>query len=95
MHKPHKSQLYFYLLSIHTVLAPSTCFAESFARFGVPITMAQAREPMGLRKDDHIREILKMPEVRKQWIEKHGSEPNEQTVQELYESFVPMQVQYK
>ena len=55
--------------------------------------MAQAREPMGLRKDSHIREILKMPEVRELWIKIKGYEPNEDTVQELYADFVPMQVQ--
>eukprot|EP00486_Rosalina_sp_Unknown_P004310 CAMPEP_0201567274 /NCGR_PEP_ID=MMETSP0190_2-20130828/7708_1 /ASSEMBLY_ACC=CAM_ASM_000263 /TAXON_ID=37353 /ORGANISM="Rosalina sp." /LENGTH=335 /DNA_ID=CAMNT_0047987081 /DNA_START=58 /DNA_END=1065 /DNA_ORIENTATION=+ len=74
------------------VLAPSTCFFEAFKRHGVPITMAQAREPMGLRKDIHIQKILEMPEVRESWIKIKGHEPNDDTIQELYEAFVPMQL---
>ena len=74
------------------VLAPATCFYEAFHKHGVPITMAQAREPMGLRKDIHIQTILEMPEVRQKWIDIKGYEPTQDTVDELYESFVPMQV---
>jgi len=59
---------------------------------GVPITMAQAREPMGLRKDIHIQKILEMPEVRQKWIDIKGHAPNDDTVKELYDKFVPMQL---
>jgi len=74
------------------VLAPASCFHASFASVGVPITMAQAREPMGLRKDIHIQKILEMPEVRQKWIDLKGHEPNDDTVKELYDIFVPRQL---
>eukprot|EP01084_Bolivina_argentea_P199617 341534_1 len=39
------------------VIAPAVVFHEVFTKHGVPITMKQARLPMGLRKDLHIAQI--------------------------------------
>ena len=36
------------------VIAPAVIFREVFEKHGVPITMKEARLPMGLRKDLHI-----------------------------------------
>ncbi|ETO07160.1 hypothetical protein RFI_30229 [Reticulomyxa filosa] len=74
------------------VIAPAVAFVEVFEKYGVKISMKEARIPMGLRKDLHIAKILEMPEVRKRWIEKHKSEPNEDTVKQLFEDFIPMQL---
>merc|ERR1719187_1466481 len=46
------------------VLAPAVVFVEVFEKHGVPISMAEARLPMGLRKDLHIGKILEIEEVR-------------------------------
>ncbi|GFN78185.1 phosphonoacetaldehyde hydrolase-like [Plakobranchus ocellatus] len=37
------------------VLAPAVVFVEVFGKYKVPITMAESRQPMGLRKDLHIK----------------------------------------
>lgn len=37
------------------VIAPAVVFVDVFTKFKVPITMAESREPMGLRKDLHIK----------------------------------------
>lgn len=74
------------------VIAPAAVFMEVFKLFDVPITMQEARFPMGLRKDLHIKEITKMPEVRKRWIEKKGSEPTDLDVQAMFKEFVPAQL---
>ena len=37
------------------VLAPTVAFQKVFATAGVPITAQEAREPMGKRKDLHIK----------------------------------------
>ena len=42
------------------VIAPAFSFMEAFAKEGVPITMEEARKPMGLRKDLHILRILEV-----------------------------------
>ena len=36
------------------VIAPAVVFVDVFKKFGVEISMTEAREPMGLRKDLHI-----------------------------------------
>jgi len=74
------------------VLAPAVVFVDVFEKHGVPISMAEAREPMGLRKDLHIGKILEMPAVRERWTIVKGSAPTSSTVDELFADFVPMQL---
>jgi phosphonoacetaldehyde hydrolase len=47
--------------------APVAAFRRVFEAQGVPITVAQARAPMGLGKRDHIRAIAAMEPVAAQW----------------------------
>jgi len=74
------------------VLAPAVVFVEVFKKYGVPITMAEARLPMGLRKDLHIGKILEIPQVRQRWTDKKGKPPTQTDVDLMFEDFVPMQV---
>ncbi len=71
--------------------APVGAFMEVFARFGVPITTAQARGPMGIYKLDHIRAVAAMPEVADRWRNAYGSECTEDDVQTMYLELVPIQ----
>ena len=71
--------------------APVGAFTEVFARFGVPITPAQARGPMGIFKLDHIRAIAAMPEVAALWRGAHGSDCTEEDVYAMYLELVPIQ----
>jgi len=73
------------------VLAPAVVFVEVFKKHGVEISMAEARGPMGLRKDLHIAKILEIPEVRQRWIDTKGETPDQSTVDKLFTDFVPMQ----
>lgn len=77
----------------HGSCAPVQAFVELFRRAGVPITPAQAREPMGTAKRDHIAAILAMPEVAKRWREAIGAVPNEADVDRLYSGFIPIQME--
>jgi phosphonoacetaldehyde hydrolase len=72
--------------------APATVFVEVFKRFGVQISMAEARAPMGLRKDLHIKALTEMPSVRDKWRAAHGRDPNAQDVADMFSLFVPMQL---
>ena len=47
--------------------APAGVFVEVFARHAVPITMQQARAPMGSEKRAHIAAVAAMPEVAEAW----------------------------
>ena len=74
------------------VLAPAVVFQDVFHKYGVPITMAEARLPMGLRKDLRIAEILEMPRVAKRWALKHGAAPNEKDVERIFADFLPLEL---
>lgn len=75
----------------HGSRAPASVFQEIFRRRGVPITPAQAREPMGRAKRDHIATIARMPEVAAAWRERFGSECSESDVDAMYADFLPLQ----
>jgi phosphonoacetaldehyde hydrolase len=72
--------------------APIAALECIFAAAGVPVTVAEARESMGLPKKDHIRSILAIPRVREAWRAKHNAEASESAVDQLYAEFVPKQI---
>lgn len=73
--------------------APAGVFVEVFARYGVPITMAQARAPMGSEKRAHIAAITAMPDVTEAWTRTHGHPCTEAEIDAMYADFVPLQIE--
>ncbi|WP_370679111.1 phosphonoacetaldehyde hydrolase [Comamonas sp. GB3 AK4-5] len=73
-------------------LAPTQIFVEAFATFGITITLAQARGPMGLSKWDHIHQLLQDPSIARQWQAQFGSAPEDKDVDAIYARFMPMQI---
>ena len=47
------------------VMAPAVVFVEVFGNQGVEISMTEARGPMGLRKDLHIKVLTEDPVIRR------------------------------
>ena len=74
------------------VIAPAVVFVDVFKKFGVEISMTEAREPMGLRKDLHILELTKLPKIRERWNKVHGRSPDQGDVDRMFADFVPMQL---
>lgn len=70
--------------------APMGVFIKAFEHFGVPVTLAHARGPMGLPKWDHIHAMMQMPEVAQAWQARHGARPTDADIDKVYEVFVPM-----
>ncbi len=75
------------------VIAPAVVFVEVFKQFGVEISMLEARGPMGLRKDLHIKALTEDPKIRERWKAVHGSYPDQSSVDAMFEKFIPMQVE--
>jgi phosphonoacetaldehyde hydrolase len=73
----------------HGSCGPVATLQEIFAEAGVPITVAEARQSMGIAKREHIQSILRIPRVKKTWHERHKAAPD---VDELYRAFIPKQL---
>ena len=72
--------------------APMGAFVETFAEFGVEISIEEARGPMGMAKRPHIAALCALPRVRAAWATRHGTAPGESDIDALYEVFVPKNV---
>lgn len=73
-------------------MAPADVFVHAFEAFGVPITVAEARAPMGRPKRDHIAAIIHGPRVAEAWAVRHGGRPSDADIDALYERFLPLQL---
>lgn len=70
---------------------PAAVFQQIFASQGVPVTAAEAREPMGRAKRDHIATVSRMPRVAAAWRERHGVPCSEADIDRMYADFLPLQ----
>jgi phosphonoacetaldehyde hydrolase len=72
--------------------APVVVLQRIFSAQGVPLEPVESRHAMGLLKIDQIREIIHLPRVAAAWRAEHGSEATETDVRNLFESFIPIQM---
>jgi phosphonoacetaldehyde hydrolase len=70
--------------------APMGAFVRLFEQFGIELTIAEARGPMGLAKWDHIKALGTLPSIAAQWQVHHGRAFEDKDVDHLYEIFTPM-----
>ena len=73
-------------------IAPVMAFIETFRLHDVEISVEEARAPMGLRKDLHIKAITQIASVRERFISRFGREPNQGDVDKMFADFVPTQL---
>mgnify|MGYP006353704225 CR=1 FL=1 len=59
----------------HGSLAPMGVFVEAFRRFGLEITIEEARGPMGMAKRAHIATLLALPRIERLWRNAHSGRP--------------------
>ncbi len=74
-------------------LAPAGAFQTLFRMNGIEATIAQAREPMGMHKRDHIATMLAMPPLAAQWVQEHGAPHTDKDVEALFQAFIPLQLE--
>ena len=75
----------------HGSRAPAAVFEKVFREYGVPITAAQAREPMGMAKRDHLAAGASMPAVAEAWRSQHGKACTDADIDRMYDRFLPLQ----
>ncbi len=73
--------------------APVLAVTQTFADFGVPITVDEARGPMGMAKRDHLQALLTLPRVADRWRQVQGQAPDEQAIDRIYRAFLATQTQ--
>ena len=76
----------------HGSRAPMGAFVRAFAEFGVAISIADARGPMGMAKRDHIRLVTQAPAVDAAWRAVHGHAATEAEIDAIMAVFEPMNV---
>ena len=74
------------------VVAPAVVFVKVFKRQNIEISMAEARGPMGLRKDLHIKALTEVNEIKERWKNVHGKYPDQSDVDRMFADFVPLQL---
>jgi phosphonoacetaldehyde hydrolase len=74
------------------VIAPAVVFVEVFKNQGVEISMLEARGPMGLRKDLHIKKLTEDPIIAERWKGIKGKYPDQADVDAMFADFVPAQL---
>jgi phosphonoacetaldehyde hydrolase len=73
--------------------APTQIFVEAFGEFGVAVSLAEARGPMGMGKWDHIRTLCNEPHIAERYRAAFSRLPTDDDVTALYERFMPLQIE--
>jgi phosphonoacetaldehyde hydrolase len=76
----------------HGSRAPMGAFVRAFAQFGVTISIADARGPMGMAKWDHIRAIGQTRSVAAAWRARHSRDFAEGDIDAIFQVFEPMNI---
>jgi phosphonoacetaldehyde hydrolase len=76
----------------HGCRAPVAAVQQVFSDAGVPVTVAEVRLSMGLAKRDHIRSILEVPRVVREWERVHKAIPGRVEADALFAEFLPKQL---
>ena len=72
--------------------APAVVFVEVYKRKQVPISIQEARVPMGAHKKVHIRKISQIEAVAQRWESVHGRIPTEADIEAMFQEFIPLQL---
>ncbi|WP_428304250.1 phosphonoacetaldehyde hydrolase [Lacipirellula sp.] len=71
--------------------APVLAVVSVFRSFDVPVSIEEARGPMGMAKRDHLRTMLEMPRIAAAWQEVHRAPADEAAIDKLYARFLETQ----
>ena len=73
-------------------IAPVSALMKTFADLGIKTTADEIRGSMGIRKDKHIEDVLKIPNIEKQWIKNNNSKPDKEDIKIIMELYKEQQL---
>jgi len=73
--------------------APVIAFQKLFREFNVPITVEEARRPMGSDKKEHIKQILQQKRIAELFRHVHNRVPTSHDIDMMYKELGPIQLQ--
>lgn len=68
-------------------MAPVEAFKKAFDNKNIQLTYDEIRQPMGMLKIDHIKQLLSLEQVKEQWLKLHGRASEEEDVYAIYQDF--------
>jgi phosphonoacetaldehyde hydrolase len=71
--------------------APVLAVVSVFRSFDVPVSIEEARGPMGMAKRDHLRTMLQTPRIATAWQKVRGEAADEAAIDMLYARFLETQ----
>ena len=71
-------------------MAPTQVFVQVFKSKEIFLSNEEARAPMGLAKKDHIRELMQLVSIQKQWIQVYGRYPSQADMDAIYTEIEPV-----
>lgn len=74
--------------------APVIPFYEALLQFGIELSWASIRKPMGNFKPTHLRMLMQLPEFGEQWSAKYGRAWNEEDFENILAAFKPLMSKY-
>lgn len=73
--------------------APTGVFVRAFERQGLHVTIEQARGPMGVHKREHVRILLELDDVRRQFEQRHGRPSSSADIDLIYADATRLQIE--
>ncbi len=74
----------------HGCCAPVGVFCAVFAAEGVPVSIAEARAPMGTHKREHIVRMCAAVPLRARWESVRGAPPTDADIDRMYAALEPL-----
>ncbi|MGL5757918.1 phosphonoacetaldehyde hydrolase [Plesiomonas sp.] len=74
--------------------APTSIFVEAFSvAYDFPVSLEEARQPMGLGKWAHIEALSRLPSVAQRWFTQFGRPMDKSDIDMIYQTFMPLQIE--
>ena len=74
--------------------APVVPFYEALLQFGIELSWASIRKPMGNFKPTHLRMLMELPEFNEQWKAKHKRDWIQEDFDKILATFRPLMSKY-